>query len=600
VEQGRSLVAGARCSNCHAASPHYALDRPTPSLEDIGARTSANWIHAALGRHTIVTQTATQTADLTAFLAARRPASPIAVKPRKANEVAVGKGGELFGTMGCVFCHPSGSLPAMGSKYSLAVLTARLLDGHQPSMMLNDEDATAIAAYLTRSTDPAFERPAPAGDATRGAQAFDSLGCASCHQQSRNAKPLASLRSDSCRVVRTSWTAPERQAVQAFVLEHAKARTPAPVFSYRFQLDRFQCFACHKAGTEAPPLEGVGEKLKTAWIGQVLWGRQRIRPSREIRMPHYSQAALQPLLASFAKVEGLAPGDGAPPPAMTAQMRETGLGMLGTNPRKQGMGCIGCHDWGEFKSLGEEGPQLREAASRMRFEWFERWMRNPGRILSGTSMPNYFGTMPVERARPRIHSLWAAMDAAAKSSVPDGYRTSDLEVTSEAKPVVGDKNAVVLRWDMPEATPAAIAVGLPGGLSYCFDAGESRLLYAWRGGFLDLTGTLLRKTDKNKLTPTAALVGETFWRAAKDYPIQVGADRRIPQRRFRGYRLIKGIPEFHYQLDGSLHVYETLQPLPEKKAIRRTLRFDAVSGPVYFNGKPVAEGRNVQVEEILE
>ncbi|HQS06969.1 MAG TPA: plastocyanin/azurin family copper-binding protein, partial [Daejeonella sp.] len=35
------------------------------------------------------------------------------------------------------------------------------------------------------------------------------------------------------------------------------------------------------------------------------------------------------------------------------------------------------------------------------------------------------------------------------------------------------------------ASPAAIAVSLPGDLSYCWDAGTCKLRFAWRGGFLD-------------------------------------------------------------------------------------------------------------------
>jgi cytochrome c551/c552 len=122
------------------------------------------------------------------------------VKARKANEVSIGKGGELFGTMGCVFCHPSGSLAAMGSKYSLAVMTAQLLETHRPSMLLDEEDATAIAAYLTRSTDAAFEGVAPAGDAAKGAGLLESLQCAGCH---RPGGVKRALRDVDCRVVQS-------------------------------------------------------------------------------------------------------------------------------------------------------------------------------------------------------------------------------------------------------------------------------------------------------------------------------------------------------------------------------------------------------------
>jgi hypothetical protein len=429
-------------------------------------------------------------------------------------------------------------------------MTARLLEDHRPSMLLSEEDATAIASFLSRQTDGAFVGAAPAGDGARGAGLMGR--CQGCHEGGVAKTPL---RGVDCRVVKTAWTGAEKGAVRAYLARPAE-KSPAPVFTARYELERHQCGTCHRAGTEAPELDGVGAKLKTSWIGKVLWGKERIRHGRELRMPHYEEAGVRGLAVALAKLEGVAPGDGVAPPAFAEGVRETGIGLLGTNVKKQGMACIGCHDWGANKSLGEEGPQLRNGAERMRFEWYERWMRDPARILSGTSMPGYFRGMTAERARPRLQALWAAMAWGAGAPVPDGFRLSDLEVSGEARPVAG-KEAVIIRWDMPEATPAAIAVGLPGGLSYCFDAGTSQLLYAWRGGFLDLSGTLLRKTDEKKLTPTAGIVGTVFWRAA---------GKAAGARQFKGYRLVGGVPEFRYLVDG-VEVRETLTP--EGDGIRR-------------------------------
>lgn len=583
AELGRLLIWEARCANCHRAT---GLDHSAPSFEGIGSRTNRNWIYDFLRRHEVVPHTDQQSAHLAAHLSTQR--STVAVKNRRANEVAIGKGGELLGTLGCIQCHPSGSLQGLGSKYNLNVLTNLVLTTHRPGMLLTDEDAVALAAYLTRSTGTIAE--APAGNAEEGARLIATLGCAGCHAGKAFVKPLDQVKSDACPKVKTPWNPAQRTAVRAFLNAPPK-QSPAPVFDFRFQLARHQCLACHKPGSEAPTLDGVGEKLKTSWIGEVLWAKKRIRPGREMRMPHFDEAEWQPWVASFAKMEGIAPGDGAKPPEFASERRATGIGLLGTNARKKGMACIGCHDWGTYKSLGEEGPQIINATARMRFEWFERWMRDPARILSGTSMPNYFGSMPADRARDGIHTLWAGLELGAKAPVPDGYRTSDLEVSGEARPIPG-KEAIVLRWDMPEATPAAIAVGLPGGkLSYCFDAGESRLLYAWQGGFLDMTGTLLRKTDEKKTTPTATLVGKIIWHT-KEYPILIGVDKRVPQRRFKGYRLIAGIPEFHYLIDG-IDVYERLSPAAD--GIVREVTISKVDQPMFFEGQPVARGTNVKL-----
>ena len=258
--------------------------------------------------------------------------------------------------------------------------------------------------------------------------------------------------------------------------------------------------------------------------------------------------------------------------------------MIGADAKKGGLACIGCHDWGPAKSTGEDGPQLISAAHRLRYDWFHRWMLNPARILSGTSMPSYFAALDRRRAAEKIDDLWAALALGERLPLPDGLRppgAADLE----AKPVP-DREPIVVRWDMPEATPAAIAVGLPGGISYCFDAGESRLRYAWRGGFVGLSGTLHRKTESNRLTPTAKLIGEIFFRS-DDFPLRIGSPERIPQRRFLGYRLIEGVVRFHYQVDG-IDVYE--QVVTAGSGIRRQFTIGRVEQAMWF-----VEGRRMEI-----
>ena len=47
------------------------------------------------------------------------------------------------------------------------------------------------------------------------------------------------------------------------------------------------------------------------------------------------------------------------------------------------------------------------------------------------------------------------------------------------------RRPLLYRIFMPDASPAAIAVALPHGVSYCWDAGTCHLRYAWIGGFVD-------------------------------------------------------------------------------------------------------------------
>src|SRR5262249_58981084 len=108
-------------------------------------------------------------------------------------------------------------------------------------------------------------------------------------------------------------------------------------------------------------------------------------------------------------------------------------------------------------------------------------MRNPARILSGTSMPNYFSSMERQSADGIVNALWSAMSLGERMPLPAGFGAADSSGDPEARPAPG-RTPIVVRWDMPEATPAAIAAGMPEKLSYWFDAGESRLPHALRGG----------------------------------------------------------------------------------------------------------------------
>ncbi|MBM3735087.1 MAG: c-type cytochrome [Acidobacteria bacterium] len=629
ADAGRKLVREYGCANCHAAP---GLARPAPVLDGVGTRTNAKWLHAWLaapqsfrnGATMPVSLNAGERADVAAYLATLQDPAP-ARTSKRVNEVLVGKGNELFGTIGCIACHqqPGLGLDGLGSKYSLASLTAFLRDpakveptGRMPSMLLDEDDAVAIAAHLLNSRNPQFEADAPSGDAANGKAVFESTGCAACHavqgvKPALKAKPLSQLSAENgclaaapaAGLPRYTLSAGDRRAISSFLREYAAApdSSPAAVFELSLRLEELRCAACHKIESTGPlaslaepvpVLTGVGAKLKTAWIERVLTAKERIRSSHEIRMPHYSVAQVREIAPALAKLEGIAPGDGPSPPKPVEARQTTGNGLLGTNPRKQGMACIGCHDWGSNKSLGEEGPQLINLTARMRWDWYERWMLNPARILSGTSMPNYFPSQPREKALDTIALLWAGMELGRKAPLPDGYRVAE---SAESKPAPG-KHAVVVRWDMPEATPAAIAVGLPGGLSYCFDAGTVNLLYAWSGGFLDMSGTLLRKTDEKKLTPVAALIGNVFWRA-NGVPFRAGAPGQIPQRRFRGYRMVEGRPVFHYDLDG-IRVEETL--VPEAGALRREIVVSRVEGPLWFDGEAVPAGSAVKIVRRLE
>ena len=149
---------------------------------------------------------------------------------------------------------------------------------------------------------------------------------------------------------------------------------------------------------------------------------------------------------------------------------------------------------------------------------------------------------------------------------------------------------VVYRTFMPGASPAAFAVALPGNHYYCWDAGECRLRYAWsKGGFI--RGNQVHWSSNGK--PVAKFNGLPYYRArssklkpedyehlaetarnspfydtteAVDFPIKIEGVDAFPK--YKGYRLIKGYPEFIYKI-GDYEIRELIRTSENNLGITR-------------------------------
>ncbi len=116
----------------------------------------------------------------------------------------------------------------------------------------------------------------------------------------------------------------------------------------------------------------------------------------------------------------------------------------------------------------------------------------------------------------------------------------------------------VQRIFMPDAGPAAIAIALDEKVSLCWDAGESRLRYAWTGGFIDG----FPYWSKNG-SSQAKVIGKIRYTEKKS-PFSATGD---PD--FLGYSMIAGLPVLKYRL-GSGTVTESFSPLPGSGGFSRT------------------------------
>jgi azurin len=126
------------------------------------------------------------------------------------------------------------------------------------------------------------------------------------------------------------------------------------------------------------------------------------------------------------------------------------------------------------------------------------------------------------------------------------------------------------------ASPAAIAVRLPGSLAYCWDAGTCRLRFAWKGGFLDNSDLWKGKGDA-----LARVIGEVFFKDSA-FPFSFEEDGISPRVAYKGYKLIKRYPEFHYTINGT-DVYELIKPATKGDGLVRIFRIPNAIRPLWFN-----------------
>ncbi len=170
-----------------------------------------------------------------------------------------------------------------------------------PDFGLNDEDATAISAYLFASSDKGYTLPETfeSGDADNGKKLFDSVGCLACHEVNGKGEDFGPDLGRIASKVSADWlvswlSAPkfynhksimphlrlaknEAADITAFLIQFGE-KDPIPGFEAKLSdpetikygeklVRRRGCFACHdingmeKVGRIAPELSSFGRKL---------------------------------------------------------------------------------------------------------------------------------------------------------------------------------------------------------------------------------------------------------------------------------------------------------------------------------------------------
>jgi mono/diheme cytochrome c family protein/cytochrome c553 len=627
--RGRALFTSVGCIACHHAADDQSKDagvRATYPLSGLGSKTTP--------------------AKLAAYLQ-----NPLAVDP-------------------------SGRMPHMLLQPREAEDLARYLcqpQSNDPPSELSAPPTTdqIVAAFQHVETRPeelaGFKRlPLDAQLRDLGQRRVIDKGCNNCHTIAPGGKPFASVlasasfddikkrerQESGCLATKPSqrgkapafgFSEREQKSLRVFLSEGTSgAGTPAPAHAARVAIKRFNCLACHSRNGEGgltpdlveelrkyeraenaeavspPVLTGVGHKLRTPWLRQVLTQAGRARPWMGLRMPQFGEAQVGQLSEALAAAEGTQPDDTIHKVPLSAAKIEAGRSLNGKNA----FGCISCHDISGIPNTGTRGPDLALMNQRVRYDWYRRWLEQPQRMQPGTRMPTVFneGKSSLDKVLggnpdAQAEAMWAYLSIGPGLPLPEGMeiRPKGLELRVQDRPLL-------LRTFMPDAGARSLAVGYPGGVALAFDAATCRLAYAWSGSFLDASPVWNDRGGN-----PARVLGTRFWTAPPGCPWDCSSSATPPdftarandpaygaplpegqvfqgaaQLHFEGYSTDKnGVPTFHYRVHDTdpqpLEVSERPGPLrsPIAAGLRRhfTLQAPAQQTPWLFAGETQREPR---------
>lgn len=463
------------------AMPEMAHE--APSLENAGNRFGADWLARWIAEPRALRPEATmprvlhgavapqQAADLAAFLGTLKGTAPTRSATADASA-----GERTFAKLGCVTCHrldePKAadalnrqSLSFVGAKFLPGALEAFLREPHRhyawirmPDFKLDATEAANLAAYLRGQAKGTVAAAATPGSAERGARLFREVGCAQCHRTGPKAAPAAAMlpapkSQKGCladgavqrgKAPDFGLSGTQRSALAAFLATDGSSllrETPAE-FAWR-QVQALQCTSCHrrdggstrwhavledegKLPEALPSLTWIGQKLHPDWTEKLLLGKtnRRARPWLKARMPAFPARAAG-LALGLSHEHGYAPGED-PRPKHDPKLAQIGAKLI---EQQGGFNCIMCHPAGPRKAVEPfeaPGINLEDAARRLRYEYYQRWMREPSRVDVTMRMPVFApdGRTTALRdvlggnAHAQFEALWHYMQTLPRKDAP--------------------------------------------------------------------------------------------------------------------------------------------------------------------------------------
>ncbi|MHB1424213.1 MAG: hypothetical protein ACYC3I_13640 [Gemmataceae bacterium] len=326
---------------------------------------------------------------------------------------------------------------------------ARLNRDHRmPVFQLSDKERAALARFLAEQKSSGEPAANAAGSPKRaeGRKLAEQFGCAACHRlpealrdtmhpaprldnrgkwdRSCAALPDASkhrpgyrLSEDDSRALRRYYAAArsaprdgllllaEHNCLACHAREGTREAIPLlpPLLADKLTAvgKRYPDLAPQVPALTPPALNSVGDKLTDSALVESISRRgDPHRPYLRVRMPRFplGDDDLQTLVRHLIDTDRIPPrpltlpsppgeGEGIEP------VRRDRYSIAGGRLiSSDGFGCTSCHGVGRVQpandSINARGPDLLRLERRIRRPWFDRWVRNPARIVPRMEMPS--------------------------------------------------------------------------------------------------------------------------------------------------------------------------------------------------------------------
>ncbi|WP_231744034.1 family 16 glycoside hydrolase [Stieleria neptunia] len=446
-------------------------------------------------------------------------------------------------------------------------------------------------------------RPDP-NSVDSGRQLFQSTGCASCHEfqstrpAARQIPGLADVRTDrGCLANSVSRPAVDfhlsprqrlaiERAIELRKKQHSSAHSITDADLVHLTMAGLNCYACHRrgefGGPEAardasfqtttaemgwesrlpPPLDGVGDKLKSDYLTDLFAAGANERPYMLTRMPGFGAGHLDLLHQSLVRLDRQGSSDDAALSELADQVHvNDGRKLVGAT----GLSCIKCHSYNDVKGGGIGVIDLLAMPKRLRADWFNRYLQDPTKYRPGTRMPNSFpdgksSFTSLYHGDPakQVAAMWSYLAAGTSAKEPPGLRVGAILLAAAERPRI-------YRNFFEGVSGRGIAVGFPGEVNLIWDAERMGLNSVWKHEFIDAARHWTGR-GQGRTTPAGDSIHtlEPWTPLAHGDSIDMtwpGESGRELGYRFGGYRLDEGgNPTFLYSIDDA-RVTDSIRPL---------------------------------------